>query len=321
MHDIMSLSLKLCERQCAQYVKFAIDQCSHLPRVYLVLKGMRNFFRRGKGWKEIRRLEKRGEILRPNRPIRFEEVKYDLPARTKTRKNVLVCSSPRSGSTLLCNLLAGTNVVGQPTEYFNLPLVQGFFQHRFQASDTRDYILQLQQLRTSPNGVFACKLHYFQYVQMFGDRALQDYFANVKYIYLYRKDTVAQAVSWAKAILSGEYSTVCAEGKELPYEEAAIRRCYLDIYWENNGWKCYFDRWSIRPLVLQYEQVAEDFGAALDKVLSFLEVEKPANFAIPDPGIRKMANHMNQDWTDRIRAKLPKWPTKLNMGERIAGPM
>ncbi|MDP9189057.1 MAG: Stf0 sulfotransferase family protein, partial [Actinomycetota bacterium] len=36
----------------------------------------------------------------------------------KVRKSCLVCATPRSGSTLLCALLAGTGVARQPQEFF-----------------------------------------------------------------------------------------------------------------------------------------------------------------------------------------------------------
>ena len=36
----------------------------------------------------------------------------------KVTKSYVVCATPRSGSTLLCALLAGTGVAGNPEEYF-----------------------------------------------------------------------------------------------------------------------------------------------------------------------------------------------------------
>ena len=34
------------------------------------------------------------------------------------KRSYLVCATPRSGSTLLCEMLAGTGVAGHPREYF-----------------------------------------------------------------------------------------------------------------------------------------------------------------------------------------------------------
>src|ERR1044072_368115 len=36
----------------------------------------------------------------------------------KVTKSILVCATPRSGSTLLCALLDGTGVAGRPQEFF-----------------------------------------------------------------------------------------------------------------------------------------------------------------------------------------------------------
>src|SRR3954454_18196926 len=38
----------------------------------------------------------------------------------KVEKTLLVCATPRSGSTLLCALLEGTRVAGRPQEFFEL---------------------------------------------------------------------------------------------------------------------------------------------------------------------------------------------------------
>ena len=38
-------------------------------------------------------------------------------------ESYVLCTSPRSGSTLLCKLLAATGVAGNPDSYFHRPAV------------------------------------------------------------------------------------------------------------------------------------------------------------------------------------------------------
>ncbi len=301
-----------CRHICARGVTSIANQSSQFPRAYLLLKELRNRLRSGRGWEEIRRLKRRGDVPGQYRPIRQVDLEHDLPFPGKVRNNIILCSSGRSGSSLVCRLMSGTSLLGAPGEYFGLTLAQRFTQDRFEASNTKDYIAKLQQIRTTSNGVFASKLHYFQYVQMFGNVSLENFFPNVKHLYLYRKDLVAQAVSFAKAMTSRQYVSVAQACDEPRYDEALIRRCYLDLVWENRGWKRYFERWGIQPLVLEYEQDSKDFQRLLEKILSYAEIELPPNFKVPDPRIGKMSDRVSEQWIERIRPKLPKVPAEID---------
>jgi trehalose 2-sulfotransferase len=101
----------------------------------------------------------------------------------------VVCATPRSGSTLLCEALAGTGVAGRPAEYFeamydtglprrptdyfeglralpaagfladNLPAEGGEARAALAGAATyRDYLAWVLETGTTPNGVFGAKL-------------------------------------------------------------------------------------------------------------------------------------------------------------------
>lgn len=104
-------------------------------------------------------------------------------------RSYLVCATPRSGSTLLCEALAATGVAGHPAEYFeamygtglprrptdyfeglrelpaaafladNLPAEGGEAREALRASATyRDYLDWVFAAGTTPNGVFGAKV-------------------------------------------------------------------------------------------------------------------------------------------------------------------
>ncbi len=104
-------------------------------------------------------------------------------------KSYLVCATPRSGSTLLCEALAATGVAGRPAEYFeamydtglprrptdyfeglhalpaaafladHLPAEGGDAREALrQAATYRDYLSWVFAAGTTPNGVFGAKL-------------------------------------------------------------------------------------------------------------------------------------------------------------------
>jgi LPS sulfotransferase NodH len=103
-------------------------------------------------------------------------------------RSYLVCATPRSGSTLLCDLLAGTGVAGRPEEYFQLMPVTCRARHprdylggawseelaeilgespvdaqptqleELGVATFRDYLTTLFERTTTPNGVFGGKV-------------------------------------------------------------------------------------------------------------------------------------------------------------------
>jgi LPS sulfotransferase NodH len=69
----------------------------------------------------------------------------------------LICTTPRSGSTLLCRYLTATGCAGVPDEYlFEKTLPRFYGKHG--VSDFPSYFRALLENETTPNGVFGLKL-------------------------------------------------------------------------------------------------------------------------------------------------------------------
>src|SRR5437016_3066195 len=75
----------------------------------------------------------------------------------------LICSTPRSGSNFLCEVLRATGVAGFPDEYFWNP---PYWRERWDVGDFPSYFRRLLREGTSPNGVFGSKMmwDYFEEV-------------------------------------------------------------------------------------------------------------------------------------------------------------
>jgi LPS sulfotransferase NodH len=107
----------------------------------------------------------------------------------------LVCATPRSGSTLLCELLKGTGVAGRPAEYFEtlrstgfprqprqyfqgVPEVQTLLPEVDPGTPERQFAWDaVLRAGTTPNGVFGAKVMWSHLEDLWprlGGRALED---------------------------------------------------------------------------------------------------------------------------------------------------
>lgn len=123
------------------------------------------------------------------------------PAPTATlKKKLLVLSTPRSGSTMFCDVLNRVGVFGECWEWFNFRYMAAYGQLKGQSNvDFNEYLNFIISRTTGETGVLAVNMHVEQYVQLKekGLDAFQLGFDHV--IYLYRKDKIAQALSLARA--------------------------------------------------------------------------------------------------------------------------
>ena len=213
----------------------------------------------------------------------------------------VLCSTQRSGSFLLCRQLINAGI-GVPQEYFNPLHVQTLcsrwgFRPRDEGSEF--YIRALYDKRTAPNGVWGTKLQWWQYqkYQPAIDRALRD---TACYIYLYRTDTAAQAVSLHLSIVTGIWGFDGAKTtREQPHihmgDLGHVARCEQIIAGENKNWEDFFARRKIQCLSIQYEKFVADQSGYITLVAQFLGLRENA-YRLPPPEPRE-----NQ-WPNEIDA-------------------
>jgi LPS sulfotransferase NodH len=203
----------------------------------------------------------------------------------------LVCATPRSGSTLLCELLKGTGVAGCPEEYFETLRATGYpRQPRQYFEGAPDVQAQLPPVDpgvperafdwdgvlragTTPNGVFGAKVmwgHLEDLWPRLGGRALDDVLPGLRYVRVSRGDRVAQAVSLWIAIQTQRWRD---EGQdEEPhdpvYSSAAIRHLVAQLDAHERAW----DEWLAGrdAISVPYERLAaapeETVAAVLDEL-------------------------------------------------------
>lgn len=188
----------------------------------------------------------------------------------------LICATPRSGSSLLSAVLAATRSAGVPAEYFN-PAIRDPLAERW-GCDPRSaaYVRTLHARRSSENGVFGLKLHWFQLLELHGElladevldfvnpyeldaRFLAPVLPDSRYLHIVRRDIGAQAVSlffaWRTQQWALSHGTTPAEPP--PYDYDAIDRGRRLIESAEVSWDRFFRFNKIDPLVVVYEEFVD----------------------------------------------------------------
>lgn len=242
----------------------------------------------------------------------------------------IVCATPRSGSTLLCDLLAETGVAGRPESYFRRQDISDWAR-RWGVSPPdqtdseefdRSYLAAALRAGASENGVFGLRLMWGSvaelsarlnalYPGLHDEAALfEKSFGKILYIHLSRRDRIAQAVSLLRAEQSGLWH-LAADGTERErssppahavYDADRLSGFLTELEMDDAVWVAFFARNRIEPLRLTYETMAAAPQVAIAGILSALGRE-PERVATVKSRTAKLADKTSLEWADRFRRK------------------
>jgi LPS sulfotransferase NodH len=245
-----------------------------------------------------------------------------VPGASRATRSVLICTTPRSGSTLLCRYLAGTGRVGAPQEYFLEAALPGLYAKRG-VSDFPGYFEALLSGEVTPNGVFGAKLMgapdvFAGYLARLrelpglGDpqrpaaELLAAAFPGVRYVWLTRRDRLRQAISLERAALSGVWQSTQAAGAppaEPPAEPdlARIDDWITDLVAWDAAWERTFADAGVRPVTVVYEDLVRSPGAAVRELLAALEIDLPADWKPGPPERERLSDSTSDRWLEAYR--------------------
>jgi LPS sulfotransferase NodH len=238
--------------------------------------------------------------------------------------------SQRTGSTLLNYALNSTGVAGQPNEWLN---------GRDPQTITKADIARMLAGGTTDNGVFGLKtslkrdwIDAFRHLYSLPETATQ---AEVwqaafphcnKHIYMTRRNKVRLAVSWWRAIASGEWHRQHggkpgdrpadklqesdmvdmhdqADNLADKYNFDAIRHLYMESSMREAALEQFFTEAGIVPLTIVYEDFILDYEGTVRKVLDFLNIPS-TDVPIAPPSLDRLADDVSEDWVQRFREEL-----------------
>lgn len=230
----------------------------------------------------------------------------------------LACGTPRAGTSLLCGLLAGTGLAGRPEEYFwrdNEPDLS----RRWGVAGFTDYLRAAIAQGTTPNGVFGAKVMFGYLPDLLGKLAtlpgnqgladrvlLERAFPNLRLVWIWREDVVAQAVSWSRAIQTGVWYQGDARRPAIPPPRFDFRQVHglaRQVVADRVGWQRWFGAQQIQPLGVSYEELVADMVGTTRRVLAFLGIVPPEDVRIA-ASTASQADALNQQWAARYRELL-----------------
>ena len=248
-----------------------------------------------------------------------------------SRSYVLACT-PRTGSHLLSDALAATGVAGRPREWLprftpetapKTPLermrlvAQAPPDTAYDPAEDAGHIRRFLEAGTTANGVFGVVVHWpvlhdaVRRLQVFlgteesaPHRVLSSAFPDVSYVWVRRRDRVAQAVSWYKAIQTGVFVGRHGKGggekEELRFDYGKIRHLLSAVTNSENAWGTYFSSNGLTPLVLYYEDLSARYVSTVRSVLDFLQLDADGvDVVAPKHG--KYADALSEAWIEQFR--------------------
>lgn len=239
----------------------------------------------------------------------------------------IICTSPRTGSTLLCKGLAATGWAGAPAEYFDYrPEVKEHWMRHYGIADEARYASGIVEATSTPNGVFGTKLHWTTLLDMHRalrasfappvtgpknpslDDLLRARFLEVRYIWLRRHNKIAQGISHFRAFRSGVWESRRGQRPGLDVADDSvvfdldlIRHCIRLAEKYDNDWADYFRRREIAPMQLFYEDLVNAYDQHLRSVLAYLDIPY-ADLPTAIPQLERLADATSLEWERRYRA-------------------
>jgi LPS sulfotransferase NodH len=233
----------------------------------------------------------------------------------------VICSSPRSGSTLLAEALSGTRVAGRPDEFFDVHQnIEAMIRRRFGAEDDSlgEYLIKVLLRSKTDNGVFGWKAHWHQF-EHFWRRFLgvplahpnvsrgdfTQVFPNLRFIWLRRRDRLRQAISYARAMQTDLWRQYAGESKT-PQSTPAFDKPVVDARIDEidrmeTAWNAFFTRHGIEPWVIWYEDFITEYQSTVRGALGHLEIRLPENFVFPQPRLLKQSDQETEKWIAEYR--------------------
>jgi LPS sulfotransferase NodH len=254
---------------------------------------------------------------------------------SRPTKAYLVSATPRSGSTLLCEMLRETGRAGAPLEHFEILRHSSLPRQPREYFDDLDAPHVIERLApvepgsastetpedwwarilaegSTENGVWGGKImwgHTDDFVARAGelpgladadlDEVLRELLDEPQLVFVTRRDKAAQAVSLWRAIQTQSWrSGEPPNGDSVVYDFTAIDHLVSQLESDERSWVEWFGRTARSPLEVTYELLDSAPSDAVELVLHALRLP---NGGVTVPRLARQRDDLSAAWIERYR--------------------
>ena len=201
-------------------------------------------------------------------------------------RGYLLCITPRSGSSMLADVLGRTQSVGVAREHFRADGA------------------------SIPNWMSTCGLKgdLFQMFPLISEGVFAGPGCIFKHIYLTRRDHIGQAISLARAVKTNEWHShdAPAPDPELIIDEVLGYVRYLRTM--ESDWETVFTTLGIAPLRLYYEDLVSGAASVFERTRQYLDVQWKVDPMGIVSSYKPVRERHDPRWIENLRSQLEVLP-------------
>ena len=214
------------------------------------------------------------------------------------RKTVIIVTESRSVSNYLCALIGSTGKLGNPREYFSPNVAFG------DAVTIRDRCAVAFNQGSTPNGITAMKIFAYHWDAIQKEIEFSNVFPNRYWIWLRRRDLLAQAISRAIALQTKAWLSDKVPIASPSYSSKQILRTLSYISGAEPRWRMFFARNGISPLILWYEDFITAPVESVINIAAYVGVDIQPAEIYTDVHTRVQRTTLNEEWKDKFLSEM-----------------
>ncbi|TCK07250.1 Stf0 family sulfotransferase [Marinobacterium mangrovicola] len=237
-------------------------------------------------------------------------------------KRLVILSTQRSGSTMVCDDIAGAGALGRPSEYF-IKVIDS--SEKVDSQELKRLIREVDERGQTENDITAVKIMSNQ-IRPIGkalkksgilniddaDECFYEYFKGSVFVRVRRADKVAQAVSRVMAQQTDVYHSAdetnglegmlgkvskSRDNTKLHYDEVAIRNSLKSIGREEAFLDQFVSKFSLNVVNIRYEDVVKD-RSYVSKIGELFGLE---SVSLNDRRLRKISGSEAAEWIEKFK--------------------
>ena len=220
---------------------------------------------------------------------------FDYSASTPVTDILIIFSTPRSGSTLLCDLLYKNNIC-IPHEYFQIDDYLPLLAERWSCIDNNKVnaallVERLIKKRTSAKGWLGINLH-GEHLSLFSSFKSLFPEANYHYVHITRQNNFSQAISYEMAIQTGKWSSHFKTDITPEYSFKGIKNKLARLSHQNNLISTYIIKNNLKCEAVSYENLVKAPKEQLKQILPQSLLDDIST----ESNLKKQSSSLNEEW-------------------------